>query len=254
MHIDLTNKVALITGSSRGIGRATALQCAASGAKVVVHYRKNKEAAEEVFSNLPGQGHMVIQGDQSDPGSLKNLVEAVIYRMGHIDILVNNAAIFEEKLVIALDFEGFCDFWERTIKTNLNGVAHLSFLVAKHMITNGGGKIINISSRGAFRGEPDAWPYGASKAGVNALGQSMAKALAPHKVYVYTVAPGWVETDMTAHAMTNKSRAAIINQSPMKRIARPDEIARTIVFLASDGTEYMSGCIVDMNGASYLRT
>jgi NAD(P)-dependent dehydrogenase (short-subunit alcohol dehydrogenase family) len=254
MHIDLSGKIALVTGSSGGIGKATALQFAESGARVVVHYNKNMEAAERVYATLPGKGHMIIQGDVTDPASLKKLVETIISKAGSIDILVNNAGVFEEKLVMALDFEGFCEFWDHTISTNLTGVAQLSFLVARHMIKHEGGKIINVSSRGAFRGEPDAWPYGAGKAGMNALGQSMAIALAPHNVYVYTVAPGYVETGMSVYAMKNQSREAIVNQSPMKRIAKPEEIARTIVFLASEGTEYMTGCIIDINGASYLRT
>jgi 3-oxoacyl-[acyl-carrier protein] reductase len=254
MQIDLSGKVALVTGASRGIGQATALLMAGAGARVVVHYHKNSEAAESVCASLPGDGHMIIQGDLSHPDSLKKLVTTVVSGMGGIDILVNNAAIFEEKLMIALDFDAFCEIWDQTIRTDLTGVAQLSFLVAKHMINRGGGKIINVSSRGAFRGEPDAWPYGAAKAGMNALGQSMALALAPHRIYVYTVAPGWVDTGMASNGMDSQMREDILNQSPMKRIARPEEIARTIVFLASEGTEYMTGCIIDINGASYLRT
>ena len=122
------------------------------------------------------------------------------------------------------------------------------------MIKQGHGKIVNISSRGAFRGEPDAWAYGASKAGLNSLGQSMAKALAPYGITVYTMAPGFVETDMSKHSMKGKRRAGILAQSPLNRVALPDEIARVVLMLCADGNEYMTGCIVDMNGASYLRS
>ncbi len=118
----------------------------------------------------------------------------------------------------------------------------------------GGGKIINVSSRGAFRGEPNAPAYGASKAGMNAFGQSFAKAFAPHKIYVYTIAPGFVETDMFNYAKQRYDEAEIIDQSPMKRIAQPEEIARIALFLAAQGSEYMTGSIIDANGASYLRT
>ena len=144
--------------------------------------------------------------------------------------------------------------WNRTIETNLTGVANLSFLVANLMVEKGSGKIVNVSSRGAFRGEPTAFAYGASKAGLNQLGQSMAKALAPYNVFIYTVAPGWVDTDMAAEGLESPQGEAIKAQSPLNRVAKPEEIARTIVFLASEGTEYMTGCIVDVNGASYLRT
>ena len=117
----------------------------------------------------------------------------------------------------------------------------------------GGGRIVNVSSRGAFRGEPDAPAYGAAKAGLNALSQSMAKALAPHNIFVGVVAPGFVETDMAAELLAGPEGEAIRGQSPMNRVARPDEVARTVLFLASEGVDYLTGCIVDVNGASYLR-
>jgi len=137
--------------------------------------------------------------------------------------------------------------------TNLTGVANLCFLLSKHMIKIGGGKIINITSRGAFRGEPTSPAYGASKAGLNSFGQSLAKALAPQKVLVYAIAPGWVDTDMAAIGMEGPNAQEIKDQSPLRRIAQPEEIAKSVIMLAS-GVEYMTGCILDVNGASYLRT
>ena len=122
------------------------------------------------------------------------------------------------------------------------------------MIKAGGGKIINVSSRGAFRGEPEAPAYGASKAGMNAMGQSLAWALAPHGIFVTTVAPGWVETDMTRSFLAGPEGEGIRNQSPLQRVAVPEEIAETVLFLASDRADYLTGCIVDVNGASYLRS
>ena len=122
------------------------------------------------------------------------------------------------------------------------------------MLARDGGKIVNVSSRGAFRGEPDAPAYGASKAGLNSFSQSMAKALAPRNILVYCVAPGWVATDMATPHLAGAAGDAIRAQSPLNRVAAPEEIARTVVFLAGPGTDYLTGCVVDINGASYLRT
>jgi len=126
--------------------------------------------------------------------------------------------------------------------------------VAKQMIAQGNGKIINVSSRGAFRGEPYALPYGAGKAAMNSFGQSMAWALADKNVQVYTLAPGWVDTDMTHEILQSARGKAVAAQSPMNRVARPEELAHAIILLATPGNEYMTGCILDMNGASYLRS
>jgi len=254
MEILFDKKIVLVTGASRGIGKATAGMFASSGATVIIHYKSNRDAAEKVLKSLTGIGHQMISADLALPGEIENLVRWSIKTFGRIDILVNNAGIFQEEKIPSLDFHAFQKYWTETIDVNLSGPAFLSFLVAKEMITQGGGKIINISSRGAFRGEPDAWAYGASKAGLNALGQSMARALAPFKVFVFTLAPGYVETDMTSSYLTGDKAIKITSQSPMNRVARPEEIARAVMMLAADGTEYMTGCILDMNGASYLRT
>ena len=122
------------------------------------------------------------------------------------------------------------------------------------MIEQGNGRIVNVSSRGAFRGEPTGPAYGASKAGLNSMGQSLAKYLAPYNIFVGTVAPGFVETDMAKDFLDGPQGDAVRNQSPLKRVARPEEVAYTILFLASAGAEFLTGCIVDVNGASYLRT
>ncbi len=253
MEVRFDDQTVLVTGASRGIGEAIAHHFADSGAKVIVHYNNNKARAENVLSNLNGKGHYILQAGLSDPGSLQNLIQQIEKKSGSLDILINNAGVYEEINWETLDFENWQKAWQRTIDTNLSGVANLSFLAAKLMEKNGGGKIVNISSRGAFRGEPTAPAYGASKAGLNALGQSMAKALAPRNIFVYTIAPGWVDTDMAVEGMQNAGAQSIKDQSPLRRIATPDEIAKAAVFLAS-GVEYMTGCILDVNGASYLRT
>jgi NAD(P)-dependent dehydrogenase (short-subunit alcohol dehydrogenase family) len=153
-----------------------------------------------------------------------------------------------------VSYEEWQEAWRRTLDTNLIGPAYVTYQVAQQMIKQGGGRIVNISSRGAFRGEPDAPAYGASKAGLNAMSQSLAQALAPHNVFVYVVAPGFVDTERVAFKVHGPEGEAIRNQSPLKRVAKPEEVARTVLFLASEGTDFLTGCIVDVNGASYLRS
>jgi 3-oxoacyl-[acyl-carrier protein] reductase len=253
MEISFKNKIVLITGASRGIGRATAKLFADSGAKVIIHYNRNKQAAESILAALPGTGHSVFQADKGSVEALQKMTSGIISKYGRIDILVNNAGIYQEHDMVQMPFDEFLEYWEETIRVNLTGPAILSNLVAREMIKTDGGRIVNITSRGAFRGEPTAWAYGASKAGLNAAGQSMAKSLAKYGIYVYTLAPGFVETDMAGPCLEGENRKEIENQSPMNRVAQPEEIGRAVLMLAAEGTEYMTGCVLDMNGASYLR-
>ncbi|MFH1296883.1 MAG: SDR family oxidoreductase [Bacteroidota bacterium] len=253
MEIVFHKKIVLVTGASRGIGKATAQLFAESGATVIIHYHTNREAAESVFKSLSGD-HMICQADMAKPDDLTRMVNHAISRYGRIDILVNNAGMYVENDMLNMPFEAFIDYWESSIRVNLTGPALLSNLVTREMVRTGGGKILNVTSRGAFRGEPTAWAYGAAKAGLNATGQSMAKALAPHGIYVFTLAPGFVETDMTIPGLAGEKRKEIESQSPLNRVAQPEEIAQGILLLAAPGNEYMTGCILDMNGASYLRT
>lgn len=252
--MDLNEKTVMVTGASRGIGKAIAAAFAEKGAKVILHYNKNTIAAEETLAGIPGNGHVLIQADLSDPDAVFEMVDKLYKEVRKIDILVNNAGIYEEADMLELSYEEFREYFSNTLNTNLVGVANLSFLISKEMVSVGGGKIINISSRGAFRGEPFALPYGAAKAGMNSLGQSMAIALATKNVFVYTIAPGFVETDMTTHILDGPRGDSIKNQSPLHRVAQPEEIASTVVYLAQGGPEYMTGCIIDINGASYLRS
>lgn len=254
MDPDFSKKAVFVTGASRGIGRAIAYRFAELGARVAVHYQKNHQAAEQTLVELPGGPHFLVQGDISDPGSVPRMVDTVVSEMGRIHVLVNNAGIFEEYPIVDLTYEQWQKTWDRTIRTNLIGPANLSFCIVQHMKAEGGGRIVNVSSRGAFRGEPDAPAYGASKAGLNALSQSMAQALAPYNIFVYVVAPGFIETDMTTPLLSGPEGNGIRSQSPLGRVGSPAEVARTVAFLASEGTDYLTGCIVDINGASYLRS
>jgi NAD(P)-dependent dehydrogenase (short-subunit alcohol dehydrogenase family) len=254
MQFDFGNQVVCVTGASGGIGRAIATMFSEAGARVVVHYGRNREGAERTLAGLAGDGHILAQADVTDAEAVKRLVSDVIARTDRIDVLVNNAGVYVAHPIAEVSFEEWQRAWTRTIETNLIGAAHMSYCVAQHMMRQGSGRIVNVSSRGAFRGEPAGPAYGASKAGMNAMGQSLAQALAPHGVFVHTVAPGFVETQRVAARLNSPEGEAIRTQSPLGRIATPEEVARTVLFLAAQGTEFTTGCIVDVNGASYLRS
>lgn len=254
MSENFEGKVVLITGAAQGIGRVVAQQFAAAGARVALHYNTNRVQAEKTLALLECGAHSLIQADITDPDQARQLVETVVREQDRLDILVNNAAIFEAHPIAKVSYEDWQASWRRTLGTNLIGAANVSFCAAQHMMKQGGGRIVNVSSRGAFRGEPDAPAYGASKAGLNAMSQSLAQALAPHNIFVYVVAPGFVETERVAHRLDGAEGDGIRNQSPLNRVAKPEEVARTVLFLASEGTDFLTGCIVDVNGASYLRS
>jgi NAD(P)-dependent dehydrogenase (short-subunit alcohol dehydrogenase family) len=254
LKIDLTDRKALVTGASRGIGRAIARLFATHGAQVAVHFHQDRAAAEETFTAMAGTGHTLQQADLSQPASCANLVAATVHDLGGLDILVNNAGIYELHAPAEVTAENWLDVWQRTIDLNLLGSVHTTFHAARHMMAQGGGRIVSISSRGAFRGEPTAPAYGAAKAGLNAYSQSLAQALAPHRIYVTIIAPGFVETDMTTALLKGSAGDEIRAQSPLGRVAQPEEVARVALFLASGQADYLSGTIVDVNGASHLRS
>ncbi|KAB7528854.1 SDR family oxidoreductase [Flagellimonas olearia] len=247
-------KNVLITGASRGIGRATALAFAQNGAKVGLNYRSNDEAAKHTLKELPGKGHQLFKRDISQKEETQALIEDFVKAYGQLDVLVNNAGISIFHEIDQVDFDHWTHAWEKTFETNLFAVANLCYWAAKYMMKSGGGHIVNVSSRGAFRGEPTKPAYGASKAALNAMSQSLAKKLAPHNIYVGVVAPGFTETEMAAKTLTPEERENLLRESPFKRMAQPEEVAHAILFLASEGAAYSSGTIIDVNGASYLRS
>jgi 3-oxoacyl-[acyl-carrier protein] reductase len=252
----VTNRKILVTGSSRGIGLAIAAAFATAGDRVAVHHRDNAALAAGVAASLPGNGHVVVQADIADPAAVRAMVDEAAGRLGGLDVLVNNAASYGRAThpIAEIGYEQWQQVWWDTIGLNLIGAANVTWCAVRHMIAGGGGRIVNVSSRGAFRGEPGQPAYGASKAGLNALGQSLAVALAPHHITVAAVAPGFVQTDMAAPHLDGETGAAIRAQSPFGRVARPEEIAAAVLFLASPEAEWASGAILDLNGASYLRT
>jgi 3-oxoacyl-[acyl-carrier protein] reductase len=246
--------VALVTGASRGIGRATAEKLAARGVSVALNYHRNTAAAQSALAALPGSGHALFQADIADPAACVALIAAVQKQYGRIDVLVNNAGLYEEHDPRKVGFAEWEKAWQQAIATNLTGPAHLAYLAAQGMRAAGHGRIINITSRGAFRGEPTAPAYGAAKAGLNSFGQSLAKALAPDNIHVFTIAPGWVATDMANAHLAGPNAAEILAQHPLGRVATPEEVADTVAWLALDAPMTMTGSIIDLNGASYLRT
>jgi NAD(P)-dependent dehydrogenase (short-subunit alcohol dehydrogenase family) len=251
--MNLNDKAALITGASRGIGRAIAHRFAAAGARVAVHYHQNQSAAEATFRALSGQGHILIQADITKPDEVQHMVESAIEQLGGLDILVNNAGVGFKQPLVDIDYKTWQDSWQQTINTNLIGAANVCYCAARHMTERRSGKIINVGSRGGYRGEPLAPAYGASKAGLHALSQSLAKYLGQYNVLVTAVAPGFVETDKTYEILAGSQGDEIRNQSPLGRVATPEEVAHTVLFLAAPGSEWLTGAVVDLNGASYLR-
>lgn len=256
----MTSTVALVTGASRGIGRVIARRLAERGVRIALHYRGDADAAQASLRALPGSGHAVVAADLTDPGASLELWQRTLDQFGRVDLLINNAGLFVDHPPLSTPYEAWQAAWQSTLGANLFAPANLSLLAIQHMARNDGvgnfgrGRIVNISSRGAFRGEPDAPAYGASKAGLNALSQSLAKAMAPQGIYVYCIAPGWVETDMAVAHLAGPMGAAILEQHPLGRVAKPEEIAAAVEFCALDAPAAMTGSIIDVNGASYLRT
>ena len=251
MHF--SGKRILITGGSRGIGRATAIAFAKEGARVAINFARNREAARDTIQAMPGAGHIAIKGNIASPNVARRVMDTVVRELGGIDVLVNNAGIYELHPVQELDYAAWLEQWQRHLQVNLTAAAQMCWLAARQMMQQGGGHIVNVSSRGAYRGEPEAPGYGAAKAGLNQLTQSLAQALAPHNIIVAGVAPGWVDTDMAAPHLHGPRGEEVRRQSPLGRAARPEEIAAAILFLASDEATYCTGAILDVNGASYLR-
>lgn len=251
MVFDFSGKTVFVTGASGGIGFAIASMFAQAGAKVAFHFNRNKSKAEKLFAQLEGRGHLLIEMDLSKPDSIPETFRAIQNDFGAPDILINNAGVFLRHKLTDCNFTDWRQAWEQTMNVNLLGPANLVHCAVPFMMAQGGGKIINITSRGAFRGEPEAPAYGASKAGLNALSQSMAKLLGPHQIHVYAIAPGFTDTERVAPIL--KTNRTLIDEIPLGRVATPEEVARTALFLADEGQASLTGCIIDINGASYLR-
>ena len=250
----MTTRGILVTGGSRGIGAAIARGFADRGDRVAVHYGSSADLAEEVAGSLAGAGHVSVQADLADPDAVRRMVDEAAERLGRLDVLVNNVGIFLAHPPLTTSYDDWQAAWTTTLATNLVGAANAAYCAIPHLRAAGGGAIVNVSSRGAFRGEPDNPAYGASKAGMNAFGQSLAVALAPEGITVGTVAPGFVQTEMAREVLDGPGGDSVRAQSPFGRVARPEEVAAAVLWLASPEARFSTGTIIDVNGASYLRS
>jgi 3-oxoacyl-[acyl-carrier protein] reductase len=248
----VTQRAVLVTGASRGIGRAVAQAFAELGDRVAVHHRGSPGLAGEVLAGLPGSGHVVVQADLADAGAVRQMVDQAHAGLGGLDVLVNNAGIYVPHPVTEVSYEQWQDAWREILAVNLTGAANVTWCAVQYMKATGG-RIVNVTSRGAYRGEPRHPAYGASKAGLNSFGQSMARALAPLGIAVASVAPGFVETAMARPDLDSARGEEIRAQSPFHRVATTGEIAAAVIYLASEQAEWASGAVLDLNGASYLR-
>ena len=246
-------RAVLVTGGSRGIGAAVARAFASRGERVAVHFGASEDRARQVLGSLDGEGHTVIGADLRDADAIRAMVDEAATALGGLDVLVNNAGVFEAHPITETSYEDWQRSWADTLGVNLVGAANVTWCAVPHMVAAGGGHIVNVASRGAFRGEPEHAAYGASKAGMISLGQSLAQALGPHGIAVTSVAPGFTETDMAAGELAGEGGDRRRAESPLRRVATPEEIAAAVIYLASPEAVMASGTVLDVNGASFLR-
>ncbi len=241
----LQDKVALVTGGSRGIGRAIALMLADEGAHVAITYRSAGAAAESVVKEIESKGRKAI-GYQSDVRSFddaQKVVDAIVKEFQRLDILVNNAGVTKDTLLMRMSEQD----WDEVIDTNLKGAFNFSKAACRQMMGQREGKIVNISSIAGVIGNPGQTNYSASKAGLLGMTKTLAKELASRNIQVNAVAPGFVDTDMT-EKLTPQQREALLTMVPMKRTAKPEEIASVVTFLASPAASYMTGQVLCVDG------
>jgi 3-oxoacyl-[acyl-carrier protein] reductase len=241
----------LVTGASRGIGAATAKAFAEAGDRVAVHYGSSEDAAAAVLKELPGDGHVLAHADLADPAAILEMVDGAASALGGIDVLVNNAGIYQSHPIRQASYDEWQQAWSGTLGVNLVGAANVTWCAVRHM--GRGGRIVNVSSRGAFRGEPNQPAYGASKAALVSFSQSLTRSLGPEGIAVTTIAPGWTTTDMAADALSGDGYDRRRLESPLERVASPDEVAAAIFYLASPAAEFATGAVLDFNGGSHLR-
>ena len=251
MTIDLSEQVVLVTGASRGIGRAIALQCAEAGATVAVHYARSRDAAQEV-ADACGNESVAIQADLSNLEAADAIFGEVVEALGTVDVLVNNAGI---AISAPLDdsTDAWNEAWTQTMAVNLRAPELLCRHAVAHFQNQGGGRIINIASRAAFRGDtPDYMAYAASKAGVVALTKSLARGFGDDNIKAFTVAPGFTRTDMAQDFIDTYGEDYATSDLALSTLTEPDDVAPTVVFLASGHADHATGTSIDINAGSYV--
>ncbi|MDQ6623477.1 MAG: SDR family oxidoreductase [Verrucomicrobiota bacterium] len=253
-HATEPRKIALITGASRGIGRAIALQLAESGLRIALHYRSNHRAAEQTLRELAGDGHALFSADLAEPNAAAQLAADVLAHFaGRVDLLVHNAGLYlPTPMLETQNFAGWQAALREQMQLNFIAGAELARLLAPAMREAGWGRIIQIASRSGLRGEAGFAGYGASKAAQINFTKSLAAELAPDGIGCFAIAPGWVETEMSAAALAEKGER-IRAEIPAGRVATPDDIAQLVAWLCTPAADYLTGNTIDVNGASYLR-
>jgi 3-oxoacyl-[acyl-carrier protein] reductase len=250
-NLDLSGKAVLITGASRGIGRATAVRMAEAGARVAINYNRGEAEAQGVVREIGDTRAFAVQADVGNPDDVKKMIDAVVDRWERLDVLVNNAAIFDLNRFEGDDYTAWQRGWQRTFDVNVFGAANASYLAMQSMRRNGGGKIINVASRAAFRGETEFADYGASKAALVNLTRSIARACAKDNIVASCVAPGFILTEM-AKGELEAHYDEIVDQIPLRRVGSVDDVASAILFLASPMADYLNGVTIDINGGSWF--
>lgn len=245
----LDGKVALVTGASRGIGRAIALRLASEGAKVAINFAGNQKAAEDVKSEIEANGGeaILVQANVADPAAVEAMFAKVVEAFGTVDILVNNAGITRDGLLLRMKDEDF----EAVIDTNLKGVFYCTKAAAKLMMKKRSGRIVNMSSVVGLIGNAGQTNYAASKAGVLGFSKSAAKELAARGITVNMVAPGFIDTDMTA-VLADKVKEAMVKEIPLRRMGRPEDVANAVLFLVSDCSSYITGQVINVDGGMVM--
>ena len=241
----LTDKIALVTGAGRGIGRAAALRLAGQGAYVYLKYQGSKEAAQEAVEEIIRNGGRAeaLQCNVADFDACAQMIETIIQKSGRLDILVNNAGITKDGLLMKMSEEDY----DRVLEVNLKGTFNTIRHASRYLLKQRSGRIINITSVSGILGNAGQANYSASKAGVIGLTKSVARELAPRGILVNAVAPGFVQTDMT-DALPEKVKAQMLEQIPLRRSAQPEEIADVVLFLASGQSSYMTGQVLSVDG------
>ncbi|HLK55100.1 MAG TPA: SDR family oxidoreductase [Chthonomonadaceae bacterium] len=250
---DLRGRTALVTGASGGIGGAIARAYAQQGMRVAIHYHSHTHAAQETLNGMPGEGHRLVQADLSDPEAVRRMIHSVAATFDGLDVLVNNAGIFEYTPFDTPDYADWQAGWKHVLDTNLLSAVNATYCVLPIMKAQGGGKIINIASRSAFRAETTAPAYAVSKAGMVNLTRCLARAEAQSGILSYCIAPGFVETAMARPGMDTMA-AEILAQIPLGRIATVEDVAGVAVFLASSAANYLTGVTIPVTGGSWMST